>query len=157
MVTSGTHNVFKLSFFFFFFLEWTGLLCYTQEPAQQTSTSRWWEPVPVTSDNVAGLQTTPTSLKRPGTGRTLQMSLTAPPVDPLGHRKGRCFASCRGGRAPDHKRQQQLSFSVLTSILIKINPASNLFSCILIPNVHRYDSTSGLTQNANSAISAANC
>lgn len=98
---------------------------------------------------MTGLQTT--SLKRSGTGWTFQMSLAAPPVDLQVHRKGRCFASCCSGGALDHKRQQQLSFSFLTSILVKINPASALFSCILIPNLHRNDPTSDLTQNANLA------
>lgn len=47
-------------------------------------------------------------------------------------------------------------FLFLTSVWIKINPAFAFFSRILIPNVHRCDSTSNLTQNANlSTISAA--
>lgn len=81
----------------------------TQECARQESTTCWCEAVPVTSDNMTGVQMTAASLKQPGTGRTLQMSLAAPPEGPRGHCKGRCSTSCRGG-APDHKRQQQLYF-----------------------------------------------
>lgn len=67
---------------------------------------------------------------------------------PRGRHKGRCSASCHGGRPPDHKSRQHLSFLFFfftSTILIKVNPSSWFLST----RFQGGDSTSGLTQNAN--------